>query len=166
MLYVIWEVLNCIALYVLVQAVFKAQNLLSREWGALKTGAFCIVLLSTCHGRSGAPAASPTASVAATGDASGVALGPYFVTIAAEPMSKIVLTVVKGATTNPASLQVVRSVAGTFLGGHRWAPISTGSYRIEKDHFTYSTAELLHWQLLGITVFTQVKTLSGTTILR
>ncbi|WP_140468562.1 hypothetical protein [Hymenobacter nivis] len=87
-------------------------------------------------------------------------------TLIEEPMSSVVLTVMKGATTNPTGLQVIRSVAGTFLGGHSWEPVGLSNYHIEKGQFTYNTTELLHWRLLGLTVFTQVKDLHGTKTLQ
>ncbi|MFD1470144.1 hypothetical protein ACFQ48_18085 [Hymenobacter caeli] len=166
MLYAGWELLNWVALYLVARAVFKALSLVVSEWGILKAGALFIILLSTCHGRSPAPAAGQATSVAATGDASGVDRGPHLVTIAEEPMGSVVLLVTKGALINPTGLQVARSVSGTFPGGHRWEPVGLGSYHIEKDRFTYGTTELLHWQLLGTTVYTQVKDLHGTVAIK
>ena len=106
-----------------------------------------------------------------SGDTSNVPSGTYstvidYSTVIEEhPANKITLLVFKGSAGKPADLVTAVPVVSGYMLGHQWEPFGNGIYRFENGNLMYNVAEIVHWNLLGMQVYTQVKELQGTTAL-
>ena len=161
MLYVTWELLNLAALLFLLWAIYKAAQILAREWGILKTSLFGFLLLSMASSKP--QASSPVLTTFR--DISSLRNGIYLPVISDQLINRLSLVVIKGSSPDSTVATVAQNFSGLIMG-HKWEPLGPGTYRFQHDHLTYDSPQLLRWNLLGINIYTQLKRLQGTTILR
>lgn len=160
MLYIIWELLNLAALLCLLWASYKAVRILAREWGILKTGLFGLLLLGMTGGKP--PASVPVRT--AVSSTNTLPPGIYLPVISDQLINRLSLIVIKGSGPDTTAATVAQDFSGLVIG-HKWEPIGPGIYHFQHGQLAYNSPQLLHWNLLGINVFTQKKHLQGTTTL-
>ncbi|MBU6121710.1 hypothetical protein [Hymenobacter siberiensis] len=160
MLYIIWELLNLVALGLLLWASYKAVKILAREWGILKTGLFTLLLLAMTGGKQKASVPMRTA----VSNTNALRPGIYLPVISDKFINRLSLVIIKSSGTDTTAATVAQDFSGLGVG-HKWEPIGPGIYRFQHGQLAYNIPQLLRWNLLGINVFTQLKQLKGTTTL-
>ncbi|GAB3270578.1 hypothetical protein GCM10027347_41350 [Larkinella harenae] len=168
MLYTLWSLFNLVALFFFLFLCFRATKLLREKKGIWAAAFFVFGLFSIAGTTTYQKPAKKRSQVkqwtfASSDSLTFSSLQFAHRTIAENGFFDIGLVVDYGTENHshqPIAVSATSSSSG-LVSGHRWEPISIVVNATENEEFTYTVTGLIHWNLLGIKLYSDLKQYEG-----